>query len=410
MPASEPLASPSTFFSRQTIFLTGGTGSLGGCLLFKLATKLDALKIYVLVRGSPAKAMARWAETMPTQFGQIFATKKVQLVVGDVTKKNCGLDPKSLSEIVNSVTVVIHSAGNINMRNPLKTCTIDNCMGTLELAQLASSFTSLIRFVHVSTAYANPFLPDGVVKEKIYEVGGNTETLLAEILETGSITSKSLPNFGINYFLSKHLAERLLLSRNPSLPVLIIRPTIIGPAISEPYPYYGPDGACPMSTYTRAYMVAPDSGVFHVSPQHPTGSNVLDEIPVDLVANLLLLHVMHGTTGIVQAGAESYVRRSLSQLHDTIRAQMPSSVGGPAAQFSYVSDAKTEMGRYAKLWAVLGRDWHFSNSASKALAGVGGPLSIAVPKDHDAAKFMSDRAKLIAEDLVRTRSRSKSRL
>ena len=36
----------------QTMFLTGATGTLGGCLLYKLALQLPTSKIFVLVRGS----------------------------------------------------------------------------------------------------------------------------------------------------------------------------------------------------------------------------------------------------------------------------------------------------------------------------------------------------------------------
>ncbi|KAJ7122286.1 male sterility protein-domain-containing protein [Mycena epipterygia] len=389
---------PSTFFPRQTIFLTGGTGNLGGCLLFKLALKVDTRKIYVLVRGSAAKALSQWAETMPTQIDRIMATKKVQLVVGDVKKRHCGLDPAVLAEMTNTVTLVIHSAGNISLQESLKESVHDNCLPTLELAKLAARFTKISGFVYVSTAYVNSFLPDGVVEEKIYEAG-DAETQLSEILATGCV-SKGVPHSLWPYAFGKHLTERLLLSRNPDLPLLIVRPTIIAPAISQPYPYYGPSGSCPMSTYTRTYMETPDSGVFHVSPARPPGSNVLDEIPVDLVANLILLHAMHGTTGIVHAGAQSYVPRSLSQLHSDIQAHIPRPRGLPAASFSYVVDTRIEQGRYARFWAAMARDWHFSNAASSSFSALKGPLSIAL-EDHDATEFMANRAKRIAAEIAR---------
>lgn len=144
---------------------------MGGCLLFKLALKVDTLKIYVLVRGSAARARARWAETMPLQSDCILVTNKIQIVVGDITERNCGIDPSVLAEMSESVTHIIHSAGNISLTDSLEKSIYDNCLPALELAQLASTFTKLSGFVHISTAYANSFLPDGVVEEKIYEVG-----------------------------------------------------------------------------------------------------------------------------------------------------------------------------------------------------------------------------------------------
>ncbi|KAJ7152648.1 NAD-binding domain 4 protein [Mycena crocata] len=307
-----------TFFQKQTVFITGGTGGLGGCLLYKLALEVDTHKIFVLVRGSAAKAKACWAETMPMHLGRILATKKIHFVVGDITRRDCGIDPLILSEMVAQVTLVIHSAGSTNLTDPLEKSVHDNCMPVLALAELLVTFQNLSAFVHISAACVNAFLPDGVVEEKIYEVG-DPESQLAEILDTGFISQENLPDFPWPYSFAKYLAERLLLSRNPHLPILIVRPTNIGPAISQPYPYYGPLGSCPVSTYIRAYMEAPDTGVVHVSPHNLSGSNILDEIPVDLVANLILLHAMHGSTGIVHASSHSYTPRRLAQYHHDIR-------------------------------------------------------------------------------------------
>ncbi|KAF8142841.1 male sterility protein-domain-containing protein [Mycena galopus ATCC 62051] len=390
---------PSEFFRRQTIFLTGGTGILGGCLLFKLALHVDTHKVYVLVRGSVARARTLLAETMPDQIELMLATGRIQFVVGDVTVQDFGIDSAVLSEMVDNVTVIIHAAANISLKASAKRAVADNCLPTLQLAQLAATFRNLPTFVYISTAYANVFLPDGVVHEKIYDLG-DAEVQLSDILARGS--TASLPNFP-PYTFSKHLTERLLISRNPALPLLIVRPTYIAPAISQPYPYYHRRSSCPLSTYIRAYMTAPDSGVFHVSPQHTSGSNILDEIPVDLVANLILLHIMRRTTGVVHACSQSYVPRSLAQLHDSIRPHLPPDMARNA--FQYISDPHIPEGDYARFWHVLGRDWHFSNLASQALSEVKGPLAMVID-DHDAHEFMMRRAKLIAKE-VSAHSKSK---
>ncbi|KAJ7099956.1 NAD-binding domain 4 protein [Mycena belliarum] len=393
----------STFFRGQTIFLTGGTGCLGGCLLFKLALKLDARKIFVLVRGSAAQAMASWARTMPIEIEPVFATGKVHLVVGDFTKGDFGIEPATLAELAEQVTLVVHAAASISLKAPLRTTIANNCIPTLQLAKLSTTFTKLSCFAYISSAYANSFLPDGVVEEKIYEMG-DAEKEVSDILETGSV-SRGMAHLShlegvAPYYVGKHLTERLLPSRYPHLPILIVRPTIIGPAISQPYPYYGPSGSCPISTYMRGYMKAPDSGIFHVSPYHPMGTNILDEIPVDLVANILLLHLLHGTRGIVHAGAQSYVPRTLSHIHADIRAFCPSE----SAPFTYVTDMTIEQGKYARFWKLFGRDWHFSNKATKPLLAVMGPLSVAL-EDHDAASFMRNRARIIAEAILKSKTK-----
>ncbi|KAJ6571632.1 hypothetical protein B0H19DRAFT_1255590 [Mycena capillaripes] len=144
-------------------------------------------------------------------------------------------------------------------------------------------------------------------------------------------------------------------------------------------------------------MEAPDSGVVHVSPSNLSGSNIVDEIPVDLVANLILLHTMHGTTGIVHASSQSYIPRRLSQFHADIRAHIPRRLS--QIPFRYVADKSVKQGRYAQFWVVMGRDWIFSNTRSRFLEHLEGPLRITLD-NHDSARFMSYRARLIAEDIM----------
>jgi thioester reductase-like protein len=55
-----------SFFKDHTVFLTGATGGLGGCLLYKLATELPTQKIYVLCRSEP-KAWKTWSKQCPTR-------------------------------------------------------------------------------------------------------------------------------------------------------------------------------------------------------------------------------------------------------------------------------------------------------------------------------------------------------
>ncbi|KAJ7183815.1 hypothetical protein C8R46DRAFT_1344519 [Mycena filopes] len=328
---------PSKFFRAQTVLLTGGTGCLSGCLLFKLALKVEAKQIYVLVRGSEARAID------------------------------------------------------------------NNTLATLRSSELAElRFTNLTAFLHVSTAYVNSFLPDGVVEERIYELG-DAERHLSEILATGSLSQQSFPEllrFPSPYSLAKHLTERLLLSRHPRLPLLVVRPTLIGPAISEPHPYYTRPGSCPLSTYIRGSMKDPDSGVIRVAPGHISGSNIVDEIPVDLVANLLLLHAVQGTLGIVHAGAQSYIPRTLAQLHETITSHLDILDPRPkSSAFRYVSDVATEEGHHNVFWRFLGRDWHFSDAASRDLKEIRGVLSMRL-EGHDPAEFMATRARDIAQELA----------
>jgi fatty acyl-CoA reductase len=96
------------FFKDQTIFLTGATGGLGGCLLYKLASQLPTHKIYVLCR-SELKARKTWSKTIPNQIDSILSSDRVNLVIGDILKPNFGIAPDALVEIGAQATTIIHS-------------------------------------------------------------------------------------------------------------------------------------------------------------------------------------------------------------------------------------------------------------------------------------------------------------
>ncbi|KAJ7262038.1 hypothetical protein C8J57DRAFT_1232168 [Mycena rebaudengoi] len=117
----------------------------------------------------------------------------------------------------------------------------------------------------IPRVYANSFLPSGPVEERTYDMG-DAEAQLLEILDTSDLTSGDVPNFMWPYALAKSLAERILLARYPELPTLIMRPTIIGPALACPHPFYGSQNANPVSVYIHKYFTRPDQTLQSIIP------------------------------------------------------------------------------------------------------------------------------------------------
>jgi alcohol-forming fatty acyl-CoA reductase len=97
-----------SFFNGQTVFLTGATGGLGGCLLFKLVSQLPTKKVFVLCR-SVSKARKTWSKLMPNHVDSILESGRVKLVVGDIRKSNFGIPLGLLAEIAAETTIVINS-------------------------------------------------------------------------------------------------------------------------------------------------------------------------------------------------------------------------------------------------------------------------------------------------------------
>lgn len=378
-----------SFFQNQVIFLTGGTGGLGGCLLYKLVLKLQTKKIYCLCR-SKEKAYRSWADTMPNQHKAILDSGKVVILEGDITKPKFGIDPSQITD----TTIIINAAADISFNQTIDEAIEKNCLPALEIAGVASKLPNLKCFIQVSTAYCNSFLPDGLVEEKLYPIGDPEEELK---------TKASVVKFPWSYAYSKHLMEQLLLTRFPLLPILIVRPTIIGTAIHQPFPLYGPIGSTPIESFFKFFSISPGNRVFHAAAGSDSGTNIFDEVPVDWVANIILLHAAAGTSGIVHAGSESYIPRTLD---DILRVAQFNNVD---MDVRFVTDRSIPQCPLASFYKVANRDWRFSNKRSARFRNVEGPLSISV-RGHDLFEFDSQRINKLNGVIDSYRRKLKSKL
>ncbi|OOG00359.1 hypothetical protein ASPCADRAFT_37887 [Aspergillus carbonarius ITEM 5010] len=389
-----------TSFERQTIFLTGSTGSLGGCILYKLATQLPTRRIFVLVRGSSDLAVQKWKKTMPDHIQAIVNTKKIHFIIGDIRKSDFGIDPAVLEQLREQVTLVIHAAARIKLDANISEALENNCLPALELARIASRFRRLRLFIQISTAYANSFLPDGHVAERLYSISDeDPEEELASIQATGF--SPHTDRFSSSYTQAKYLMERLTFKRYPTLPVLFVRPTIFGPAVRDPYPLYGPEDSTPLTKFSTLYFE--DQGgtqIWHAAEGYRSGANILDEIPVDFVANACLLHAAAGTRGIVHVGAQLYVRLTFDEILAICRAHAPEELRNELPTIVFVEDRSTPQHILAELVKVGTRNWLFDCGRSYWLKQLGGPLSLAVCQ-HDSDKLASARTKVAYEKVLR---------
>lgn len=379
-----------TFFQAHTVFLTGSTGSLGGCLLFKLTLQLPTRKIFVLVRKSSELAVKKWRKNMPTQTQALLASGKIHFVIGDITKPDLGMDIPSLKQLRDEVTLVIHTAAKISLDSNIMDALENNCFPALELARLASSFKRLKLFVQLSTAYANSFLPDGYVGEHLYPHSDiDCDDEIASIQSSGQSTHAS--RFSATYTYSKHLMERLILKHYPTLPLLFVRPTIFAPALRHPYPLYGPDGSHPLNNFADLFLS--DRGgkqTWHAAEGYESGANILDEIPVDFVANACLLHAAAKSRGIVQVGSQLYVQRTFDDFLNIVRDHVPAEIREQLPQVTFVQDRSIPQVFLAELVKVASRNWIFDCGRSFWLKQMGGPLSLAAC-EYDADRLNTAR-------------------
>ncbi|KAL8784046.1 MAG: hypothetical protein Q9195_009196 [Heterodermia aff. obscurata] len=250
---------------------------------------------------------------------------------GDLTKRQLGLDNDKISQMKRSVNIYIHAACSISLRRSLPQIATSIVEPSLELAEIALSSKRLERFLYVSTAYANSHLHhlhQGIetwVSERIYSLrnsgGDSTDLELDDLRNCGTTPEYTSHNFPFPYAYAKHLTERLLVKsfqqkdREGSL--LILRPSIIGPALREPFPNYEIRGSAPATNVLAAFIGAPSRQLkFSSRFRDPMTESTLDEVPVDIVVNRILMHLYRQSEGCVHAVAGASGRHQFKTVWD----------------------------------------------------------------------------------------------
>ncbi|KAJ5874653.1 uncharacterized protein N7529_003083 [Penicillium soppii] len=380
------------FFARQTVFLTGATGGLGGCLLYKLVTQIHTKKVFLLHRASKETTIAKLRNNLSTYIDSILESDRVTFIRGDLQVPGLDLSEQDLAMLQQETTLVINSAADTSFKIDACESFQNNCLPALEFAKIASSFPKLIKFVQVSTVYANSFLPDGNIAEQIHLFGATDLDCEKELEQVFS--ERSTPRTGDwlwPYAQAKYVMERLLVQRYPELPLLIIRPSSIGPAIKDPFPHFGPDGSNPVETFAILYL-ATNGGtkIWHSAKDSNSGTWILDEMPVDLVSNTCLLHISQGSQGIVHAAAELYISKTADQLFASAIPHIPRDMRWEKPYFQWVTDRRVPPCTMASIFGLRGQSWVFECGRSRGFKDVDGPLSLNID-GHDDQDYIRER-------------------
>lgn len=240
------------------ILLTGATGLLGGEVLARILARTDRTVVALVRR--------------PLHFEH----PRLKLLMADLTEDA----PLPTPDV--PISQVIHCAASVSFTLPIEEQREINVDGTRRLLELAATFPSLERFMHVSTCY----------------VAGTFEgTFGPEDLERGQ-------GFRNTYEQSKHEAEVLV--RGSGLPTQVVRPAIVvgdqhtgrTNAFNVLYP--------PMKAYAMGKM--------HVAPGRIEAP--VDVVPIDYVADgmMELLDVEPGRTHLLAACENATTVGELVQL------------------------------------------------------------------------------------------------
>lgn len=307
------------------VLITGTTGFLGKVVLEKLIRAVpDIGGIHLLIRGNKRHpdARERFFEEIATssvfdrlrqdnnEAFETFLEERVHCITGEVTKPLFGLPVDRFRKLAEGVDVFFNSAASVNFREELDKALAINTKCLENVAELARQNKALT-VLQVSTCYVNgmnagqitetvakpagEFIPRST--EGYYEIEELVRLLEDKIADvrsrySGKVLEKKLVDLGIReanrygwsdtYTFTKWLGEQLLLKALSGRALTIVRPSIIESALEEPAP-----GWIEGVKVADAIILAYARGKVTLFPGKRSG--IIDVIPVDLVANAIIL-------------------------------------------------------------------------------------------------------------------------
>jgi perosamine synthetase len=279
------------------VVVTGATGFIGSMLLRDLLLHRKSLKVEGVILLCRSKrglsAVDRIAKLLDkTMFNFLTTEQKTSLVHvldADVTKARAGLNKENYAWICNEkrVSLVIHCAASVKFTQSLREAAISNIASALNMQTLVADLkSSSAQYVHISTAFVHGNSTgtfDNPLSERPYPLRGyDPNEIYSSMLGMQFYASSAMADLGFpnTYAFSKCVCEHLLL-QDCSVATVIIRPSIVGPAIQEPYEGWAGDRPSTIVAAASLYL----SFQWNV---WCFGAYRVPYIPVDVVARFVL--------------------------------------------------------------------------------------------------------------------------
>ncbi|CAO1377106.1 unnamed protein product [Diamesa serratosioi] len=163
--------------------------------------------------------------------------KRIIPVYGEISLPNLGLNDDDLIRATKTTNIVFHLAATLRLEATLKPAIEMNLMGTKHALDVAKMMPNLLWFMHTSTAFCCPDVE--ILEEKIYPYPEKPANMIrcAETMteaEMAAIQKKAIGAHPNTYTFSKRLAEILVNDEYKNLPIVMVRPSVVTPALQEP--------------------------------------------------------------------------------------------------------------------------------------------------------------------------------
>jgi glycerone phosphate O-acyltransferase len=275
--------------NKYCVVLTGATGFLGTCILYELLRHCTLEKIIVICRSKKGKTASQRIQDLLHQdmFSLVSDRKRLIMVMeGDTLKPNAGLDSQDLHRLRHDFKVrcVINCAATVAFTQSLEDAAESNITSALYLQKLSRTLKA--RLVQISTAFVHGGLtgePSSPLPQTLFSLESfDPRRIYKSMLGNQMFASLAMSTLGFpnTYTFSKCVCEHLLLDGGAN-DTVIIRPSIIGPALEEPYEGWAGLRPSTIVAATCLYLKYP----FCV---WCFGNHVAPIIPVDVVARFVV--------------------------------------------------------------------------------------------------------------------------
>jgi nucleoside-diphosphate-sugar epimerase/acyl-CoA-binding protein len=282
----------------KSVIVTGSTGFIGSALLRDLLYHRERLGIEnILLICRPKRNVSPKSRIEGLLEDKMFSfltaeekSKYVTVVPGDVTMKNAGIEPGLFERIKSdqSVTHVFHCAAAVSFTLSLEDAAQVNVSSALNVQALTGCLANeAARFIHISTAFVHGDRT-GTPSQPLDQDLSSLERFDAKVIYqsmqgTQFYAATAMRDLGFfnSYTFSKCVCEHLLsLSR---VDTVIIRPSIVGPALENPYEGWA--GKKPSTIVAAAclYLIYQWNLWFF-------GPHVVPCIPVDVLSRFIVRH------------------------------------------------------------------------------------------------------------------------
>jgi len=138
------------FYAGKSVFITGATGFVGKVLVEKLLRSCPTVdKIYLLLRtgrdgATPEQRLKELLSTKAFTFHRSeLALEKLVPIAGDMTADGLGISSSDRATLIDSVSIIFHSAATVRFHGPVKDFVRQNVLGSEAVMQLGSELKNL---------------------------------------------------------------------------------------------------------------------------------------------------------------------------------------------------------------------------------------------------------------------------